>query len=317
MEVRCQNCGEKLVVPARKPTDTTLEVACHSCGVTMQVRVPAVRGARDAGREYDEPRPSEQTWKRIFEPLPRPLIYGAGILLAAALLSPFWVYWVQERYGKNRVILSDDTEDLKVPPISQSNSTAPVISAPDRPPTTLDQYHNVRLEANREDMQHRFNLRLQNTRGMEPEIYEATKGGDWDYLTANFYGGVLKEVHLIGYEQRVTPDFIQKDLIEQFGPPSEQSEINGPMPFASESGLDSIKIGVQGTGEGLARKVAGLAFHRSMVWTDALYRAEATIHYTSADAAQSRSTLTLHLSAAAWLKNRQPLTVTIPPPLPR
>jgi len=317
MEVRCQNCGERLTVPAGKPTDTSLEVVCSSCGVTMQVRPPTRRGPRDYGEASDEPRPSEQTWKRVFEPLPRPLIYGAGIVLALALLSPFWVYWVQERYGKNPIILSEDTEGLKVPEAPQSNATAPVISVPERPPTTLDQYHNIRLESSREDMQHRFNLRLQNTRGMEPEIYEATKTGDWEFLTAYFYGGILKEVYLIGTQQRVSPDFIQKDLIEQFGPPAEQSEINGPIPFASPSGLAPLKIGVQETADDLNRKLAGLLFHRSLIWTDAHYRVEAMIHYTANGAGQIHSTLTLHLSAAAWLKNRQPLTVTTPPPLPR
>ena len=43
---------------------------------------------------------------------------------------------------------------------------------------TFERFRGVRLDAGREDLQRRFNLRLQNTRGMVPEIYEAERAGD-------------------------------------------------------------------------------------------------------------------------------------------
>lgn len=277
-----------------------MEVICHSCGVTMRVRVPHAGKDSHVSRDFDpnEPRPSEHTWKRVFEPVPRFWVYLSGFGLALVLLSPFWVVWLQERYARNPIILSEDTADLKVPPMT-NHTTSPIISVPDVPPTTLDQYHNVRLEAGREDVQHRFGLNLQNTRGMEPEIYEASKGIEFERFTAHFYNSTLKEVWLVRREQRTTPDAIQKDLVEQFNAPAGQSDIAGPLPSSSPIGV--------GTDE-LARKLNSYAFHRSLTWTDALYRVEATIHYNSTDAAQCRSTLALHMSATAWLKKRQPLT---------
>jgi len=275
MDVRCQNCGEHLVTPPLKPTETTAEVICHSCGVTMRVRVPfaAAKGTHPAagfGPAEDEPRPSERTWKRVFEPVPRTFIYLSGLAVAVVLLSPFWVLWFQERYARNPIILSDDNANNPMPPATNQTAT-PIISVPEIPPTTLDQYHNVRLEAGRDDVQHRFNLNLQNTRGMEPEIYEATKGIEF----------------------------------ERFSAPIEQSEIAGPLPSSSSIGF---------TANELARKLDSFAFHRSLTWTDAQYRVEATIHYSSPDPAQCRSMLALHMSATAWLKKRQPLTSAVPPP---
>ncbi|MBM3858061.1 MAG: hypothetical protein FJ395_00245 [Verrucomicrobia bacterium] len=301
MHIRCQNCGERLVAPPLQPTETTAELICHACGVTMRVRRPAAP-AKDphAGRALNpaegEPRPSEHTWRRVFEPVPRLLIYLAGFGVAVVLLSPFWVVWLQERYARNPIILSDDTADIAMSPAT--NPAMPIMTVPDLPSTTLDQYHNVRLEAGREDVQHRFNLTLQNTRGMEPEIYEATKGIEFERFTAHFYNSTMKEVWLVRREQRTFADAIQKDLVEQFSAPVEQSEIAGPLPSSSPFSLG---------GNELARKLEGFAFHRSLIWTDAQYRVEAVIHYSSADPAECRSMLALHMSAYAWLKKRQPL----------
>jgi hypothetical protein len=303
MDVRCQNCGERLVTPPLKPTETTTEVICHACGVTMRVRVPFAgkdaRPARGFGPDAEEPRPSEHTWKRVFEPVPRLLVYLFGFLVAMILLSPFWVTWFQERYARNPIILSEDTANNPIPPMTNTNT--PIISVPEVPSTTLDQYHNVRLEAGREDVQHRFSLNLRNTRGMEPEIYEANKGIEFERFTAHFYNSTMKEVWLVRREQRTLPDVIQKDLLEQFSAPAEQTEATGPLPSSSPFGV---------TADELASKLNSYAFHRSLTWTDAQYRVEATIHYSSTDAAQCRSTLALHMSAAAWLKKRQPLTGT-------
>ena len=138
---------------------------------------------------------------------------------------------------------------------------------------------------------------------MEPEIYEASRSGDLERLTAYFYGGVLKEAFLVGREQKVTPDFIQNDLIEQFGPPAQQTEIPGPLPSSSPFGM---------TADELKRKLEEFPFHRNLVWADAQYRVEATIHYSAAEPANCRSVLALHLSAAAWLRSRQPLSATLP-----
>ncbi len=273
----------------------------------MRVRVPPTdkntRHSHDFSPAEDEPRPSEQTWKRVFEPVPRLLIYLVGMVLAAVLLSPFWVVWLQERYGRNPIILSEDTAGLTVPPMT-NNTITPIMTVPETPPTTLDQYHNVRLETGRDDVQHRFNLVLQNTRGMEPEIYEGNKGIEFERFTAHFYESTLKEVWLIRREQRTTAGAIQKDLVEQFNAPVEQSEITGPL---SSRFLISFAV------DEMTHKLDNLAFHRSLTWTDAQYRVEATIHYSSADPTQCRSVLTLHMSSAAWMKKRQPLINVVPP----
>ncbi len=160
--------------------------------------------------------------------MPRTLIYFAGFGIALILLSPFWVLWIQDRYARNPIILSDDTADLKVPP--------------------------------------------------------ATKGIEFERFTAHFYNSTLKEVWLVRREQRSAP--------------AEQSEVAGPL---------SSQTGIGVSTDELTRKLDSFAFHRSMTWTDAQYRVEATIHYSSAAPAQCRSMLALHMSTAAWLKKRQPL----------
>jgi len=307
MDVRCQNCGERLVATV-KPTDTTLEVVCHSCGVTMRVRAPqSVAAPEPPMGEEDDPRPSEQTWKRIFEPLPKSLIYLVGGVVALAILSPMLTYLYQQQYQRNPVFLSDDTSDVKASPLGESNVAAPMLVMRDTPPTMLDQYRNLRMEAGREDVERRFNMRLRNTRGMEPEIYEATKGNDFERLTAHFYGGFLKEAFLIGREQRATADNVQRDLVEQFGQPVETGETGGPL--RSMTGLN---------GDDLAGRLDNFAFHRSLTWTDAQYRVEAMIHFSSDDAAQCRSMLALHMTAAAWMRRYRPTDNLTPvrPPLP-
>jgi len=312
MDIRCQNCGERLALPSRKTSDATVEVTCHSCGVSMAVHLTHPVKAPSKSVVTDEERPSGQTWRRVFEPVPRMVMYLAGCVLAMMLLSPFWIPFVMERFGRNPIILSEDTAGMDLPSKGQTNAANPIMSAPEKNATTLDQYHNVRLEAARDDVEHLFNLRLQNTRGMEPEIYVASRSGDLERLTAYFYGGLLKEAFLVGREQRVTPDFIQKDLIEQFGAPSEQTELTGAISSVSASGLNTPALAGRDSGDELARKLAAFPFHRNMVWTDTQYRVEATIHYQSAETAENRSILALRLIAATWLKGRQAVSVSIP-----
>lgn len=309
MDVRCQNCGERLVLPSAKPTDTSQEIVCHSCGVSMSVHLPTgtkqAKSTKQHGHASGVPRPTEVTWKRVFEPLPRVLTYSAGIVLAALLLSPFWVTWLQERYTRTPILLSDDTEGMPLPKNSRTNATLPIMSGPEQRTSTLDQFHDIRLESKREDAQRTFNLRPLNTRGMEPEIYEATKLNGIDRLTGYFYGGVLKEVFVICREQRGATDLIQKDLLDQFGPPAEQTETTTPTGTPSLRGLGIDEA---------SQRITEFAFHRNFIWNDAHYRVEAAIHYTSADPSQNRMMLTLQMSAAGWLKSRSslPSAVTLP-----
>ena len=307
MDVHCQNCGERLVATV-KPTDTTVEVVCHSCGVTMRMRVtPSVQRETPLGDE-NEPRPSEQTWKRIFEPIPRGLIYGGGILVALLILSPMLTYLWQNHYQRNPIFLSEDTDGIQASTNANSGLTSPMLTAPDKAPTMLDQYRNLRLDGYREDIVHRYNLRLRNTRGMEPEIYEATRGGEFDRMTANFYNGLLKEVSLITHEQRATPDYIQRDLTEQFGPVTHANEIVGPLSSGTVGGL---------SGDELTQRINRLSYHRSLIWTDDQYRVEAMIHSSSSSSnVPERSVLSLSLSAATWLRERQMIR-RIPTPVPQ
>ena len=316
MEVRCQNCGERIVTHPAREEHT---VVCPACGVTMtvapQVNTPRARRVRFNPDEV--PRPTEVTWKRVFEPIPRALMYVVGAVVVLIILSPFWVYLIQERYVHHPIILSEDTTNVVTGPLNQTNATTPVFDPAQPPPVMLDQFHGVRLETGREELQRRFNLRLQNTRGMEPEIYEAGKIGDLERITAYFYNSLLKEATLVLREQRNGPDPVQKDLIEQFGTPSGQAD--GPNRKAgSSSGLAVPSLTAPGAGDELQKKLASFPFRRDLIWVNDRYRVQATIYYTSVDPVQGSVMVSVDLSAAAWLRVNQPMGngVVLPPPVP-
>ena len=297
MDLRCQNCGERLPSPAPGPA-AAREVACPACGATMLVE-PRPRAKERRGPEHLK---VDEKFRRVYNPIPRSALYIAGAVLVTLLLSPFWVYLIQERYRTNRITLSEETTNIVVG--AATNLAPPVFDPNERPALLLDQFHGVRLDANREDLVRRFSLRLQNTRGMEPEIYLAQKTGDLEQLTAYFYGGLLKEAFLALPERRTTADDLVRVLSEQFGAPASATDSPNR---AGVPGLGTPGLGGGDAGNDWARKLAGYPFRRDVAWADAQYRVEATIYFTSADPSLCQALPVVHLVSAGWLKSNQPL----------
>lgn len=308
MELRCNNCGERIHLDAAK---TGQEIACPKCGVTMVL--PSQRASSSEG----EPRPTQQTLKRIFEPIPRPVVYLAGAVLTLIILSPFWLYLFQERFERRTIVISPDVSTNGIPELPpETNTTGPVLDMPTNDSTvTLHQYRGVRLDAAREDLQRRFSLRLQNTRGMVPEIYEASKIGDIEQLTAHFYNNSLKEFFLWMRPQRAAPDAVEKELREEFGIPKEVfTQTNATTSATIGGGLPGA-LGVAGARDELGSKLTGFSYRRDLAWEDGQDRVDATIYYNSLDPAQCVSLLAVHVSAAQWLDaNRSRLGAVVPPP---
>ena len=308
MQVRCHNCGQRFSVPA---ADQAREVLCPSCGFAA-AKHDAPPQRPDAG---PEPRRAKASLRRVFEPIPRPLAYLAGVVVILLIMAPFWLYLFKDSYGRRRIVPSDDAAAIVVPPVTSSATVAtpPVFDETHPPPVTLDQYHGVRLEASRDDLQRRFNLRLQNTRGMEPEIYQAYKVGDIEQMTAYFYGDLLKEFVIVHREKRAQPDAVEKDLVELFGQPEQRNEGDVTAPFTPlVSAVPSLGVGE--SADDLAKRLAAFPRKRELAWSDANDRIEATIYYTSPDQSLCVSIVSLHVIASRWLKSNRPLIHSIAPP---
>jgi DNA-directed RNA polymerase subunit RPC12/RpoP len=316
MELRCHNCGERIHVDAAK---TGQEIECPKCGVTMVLPAQHVvrPGRYGPATGEGEARPTQRTMKRIFDPIPRPAAYLAGVVFILVILSPFWIYLFQERFERRRILLSPDVSTNGIPQITtETNVDEPVLEvARNEPTVALDQYRGVRLDAAREDLQRRFSLRLQNTRGMVPEIYEASKVGDIEQMTAHFYNNALKEFFLLMRQQRAIPDAIEKELRDELGEPKERSEqTNTTATAAIGTGLSGT-LGVPGSRDETGSKLAGLSHQRYLAWNNERNRIDATIYYSSPDPAQCTSMLAVHVSATQWLDaNRSRLSAVVPPP---
>jgi len=315
MEIRCQNCGERISPPSAGSTET--EVTCAACGAAMRV-VPKVRKqeVRRHRVEVDDLPRRERNWRRVFEPIPRPALYVAGIVLALALLSPFWVYLLQDQYSRKRIFISDDTTNLvrNTSSNTDTNLTAPIFENSTQP-ISLSEFRGIRLEAAREDLLRRFNLRLQNTRGMEPEIYEAYRLGDVEHLKANFYGGLLKDVEIISRDSRHDLAAIQQELISQFGTPLAQTDSQNTV-AAVGVGLISPSLSGDDDAKELQRKLAALTMRRDFIWASDQHRVTATVYHNATRSGPAL--VSVRLSAAAWLLANQPLStgIALPPGTP-
>jgi hypothetical protein len=263
---------------------------------------PAAHGGAHRPTE-SEPRPTQRTLKRIFEPIPNSVLYLVGLAVVLLVMSPFWIYLVQERFSRKTILYSDDAVNLPVPPPVGTNVSEPALEPPhEQSEIALDQFHGIHLDAPRDDLQRRFSLRLQNTRGMAPEIYEASKVGDIERLRAHFYGGALKEFSLVLRQQRVSPDSIEKELREQFGEPKDVAEADNTTKPAGFSGA----LSAASFDEEFEKMQAAFPRRRLLTWADAQNHVEATVYYTSTDPAQNVSMLELHISAFAWLDANRP-----------
>ena len=312
MEFRCHNCGHRIVL---KVSPTAPEIECPSCGVVM--RSPQTSsGSRPPGDESPPP-PSERTMRRIFEPIPRPFAYLVGGVIVLAVLAPFWVYLLKEHISHRPPLLSDDASSISVPSPLETNASPP---APEelRPESTskIDEFQGIRLNSNREDLQRRFNLLLQNTRGMVPEIYEAGRNGDVNNVVLHFYNNSLKEFWVEMRERRVVPDQIEKELREQFGEPRERTLSSGGRGDAGLASSLSNVTDMVNAGSERERKLAAFPYRVAFMWLDGETRAEAILYYTSVRPALCSSLLILHATAARWLDNNRPHIGSVVAPAP-
>jgi hypothetical protein len=312
MEFRCQNCGHRIVL---NTPPTAAEVACPSCGAVTKPPGPPTSGRLP--EDVDLARPDERTLRRIFEPIPRPFTFLVGGLIVLAILAPFWVYLLKERVVHRAPLLSDDASSISVPPPVETNATPPVREEPPMESTNkIDEFQGIRLNSNREELQRRFNLLLQNTRGMVPEIYEAGRDGDVNNVVLHFYNNSLKEFWVEMRERRVVPDQIEKELREQFGEPRERTvRSSGQSDVGLGSSLSNA-TGIGNAGSDRERKLAEFPYRVTFTWLDDETLIEATIYYTSVRPALCSSVLTLHATAARWLDNNRPRISSVVAPAP-
>jgi len=256
--------------------------------------------------------------RRIFEPIPRPFVYLVGASLVLVMLAPFWIYLVEERLDHRPPVLSDDAISIPVPTASETNLPPPVIGEPRAEVTNaIDEFLGIRLDANPEQLQQRFTLRLQNTRGMVPEVYEVTGAGAVDSATMHFYNNLLKEFWVDARPRRVAPDRIEKELRQEFGEPRSRALQSGKS-GGERPGLGSFTAvpGIE-AGADREKRLAAFPYRVDISWSDDQTRADASIYYTSDKPDRCDSLLTMHISAAEWLNNnRRPLgmmTTTFPP----
>ena len=286
MQIRCQNCRARLSVPA----GDLREVKCPHCGVLMVLPPESA--------SHGDERRSQNALKRMYDPIPRPVVYLAGAGIALLLTSPFWIYILRERFSRRAPIISNDLREIALPSITNSVTAPPLLNEQNAGTLTFDQFRAVRLDAGREDLR-RFNLRLQNTRGMVPEIYEAERIGDIEQLTAYFYGNALKEFSIVIRERRDTPSEVQQELVAQFGEPQDVQE--------SDNTARGIGGGLAGLSSGNMDLTQKYPKRRDLFWADELNRVDATIFYDA-----TGTLLSVRVSAAAWLKSNHPLVNASP-----
>jgi rRNA maturation protein Nop10 len=307
MELRCQHCGQRIVLTA---LPSTHEVGCPACGLLTKVpHPPADSVARRRATQKDRPAPSSQRrrLRRVFEPIPRPFAYLVGASLVLMVLAPFWIYLIKERLDSHPPVLSDDAISIPMPAPTETTPPPPAIQQPRAELTNvIDEFLGIRLDANLEQLQRQFTLRLQNTRGMIPEIYEAAQAGDVDSVTMHFYNNLLKEFWVGTCERRVVPDIIERELHEKFGEPKDRAL------KSDKPGEESLSLGLFAATSGIKadadreKKLAGYPYRVNISWSDDQTHADASIYYTSVKPELCASLLTVHICAAQWLNNNRP-----------
>src|ERR1043166_2640978 len=152
MDVRCHNCGQRFAAPAG---ETGPEVRCPSCGFAVFMAIAAPKRDELPRRPVveAEPRRAKASLRRVFDPIPRPVAYVAGVAVILVIMAPFWLYLLKDGYRRRTIVPSDDTAAIVVPPSTSVPPAAPVFDESRPPLITLDQYHGVRLDASRDDLQ--------------------------------------------------------------------------------------------------------------------------------------------------------------------
>ena len=313
MDFCCQRCGHRIILDA---PPAAREVQCPSCGARQALpHAPAIHRPL---HDEDLPRPNPRRLRRIFEPIPRPFSYLVGAILVLVVLAPFWVYLLKERLERQRPMLSDDAVSIPVPASTETSPAPPALEQPGPESTTsINEFQSIQLEADLEGLQRRYSLHLLNTRGMTPEIYEASRIGDIDHVTLHFYGNSLKEFWVEMRERHVAPDQIEKELEGQFGDPKERAVHTG----AQNDSVLGLRLPATATtaaaaGNDVQRKLAAFPYRVELTWTDNESLAEATIYYTSPQPTSCSSLLAVHLSAAHWLENNRAEIGSVVTPVP-
>lgn len=304
MEVRCRNCRSGISVSSK---ETVKEIHCPKCGAVM---ILPPRREKTKVDDDDSHKRYEESVKRVFEPIPKPLAYTVGVVLALMLLSPFWIEYITGR-GGNTVYIKEDPELARTQDVKNAQGTLPAVLTTRAATVDLTQFAGVHLDVNREELDHRFNLVLENTRGMQPEIYKAGEVGEIESGTFQFYGGILKEYNLTMRERPVVLDAVLRELSGTYGEPQWQGE--GEF-NPSNAGL----IGA-GIGNGSKRRTKTFERMRVVMWSDSATRVEATIFFNVTTALPAITQLQIHVAAAGWLKANQPtfgasIPATPPPP---
>src|SRR2546422_1050502 len=99
MDVRCHNCGQRFAAPAAEAAG---EVRCPACGFTVFMAAGAARRDEIPRRPEVEaqPRRGHASLRRVFEPIPRPVAYVAGVALILVIMAPFWLYLIKDGYRR-------------------------------------------------------------------------------------------------------------------------------------------------------------------------------------------------------------------------
>ena len=255
---------------------------CPNCG-TM-VLIPPARPPVSETEDRHVKQKESAAFKRIFEPIPRSAAYAGGLLLIFLVTTPFWI---------GDVIDSLQHQSPYFGP-SKSDTTSTTNTAAIRDLTT---YADVRLDTRRDEMEHRFGLTLQNTRGMRPEIYLGHNAGDIDTIMASFYDGLLKEATLVTRERLTTTEALQQELIDLYGEPQTRTDENGKSIQTGLTGLHGIT-----SSDDLTGKLASYPHRRALLWTDGKVRLDVMIY--SDDTGRS-AILQAHLAATDWLQANQ------------
>ena len=301
---RCQQCGRPLLAADGAPGQPGV---CPACGALVAPPAAGIHAWRPRRLESNHAK-AQRGLRRIFEPIPRPATYLAGAVLAGLLLSPFIAYMFHSSYERGPTILSDDSALLTVPPpATQDVPHEAVLVSPLPSGFPLDRLRGLQLNATRDEVQGVINLRLLNMRGMQPEIYEATKAGDIEQLTAHFYSGQLKEFRLVFQEKRAAPADVEAELVELFGEPRERAD----RPSAPAGGFGLPRPAAAAWDQ----KLESFPQQRLLRWTDGENQVEATIYSAGENTARPTTLLVVHVTAARWLAahGRQLGQVSVPP----
>jgi len=232
--------------------------------------------------------------RRIFDATPRFMVYLIGIVVVSFLSLPYLLDWLPSLQEKAHFTLASDLSDTIT--IPDKRPARLIASASESAASPLSHFGEIRLNASREEMLRSASMRLLTTYGAAPEIYESSTINDVDHFTGCFSGGLLKEAFVFQHETQCSAEKLQQDLKKQFGSPMNQIDSTGATAMPALVNPDTAKDWIS--------RLATLPLHRSLVWSDANYRVEATIYYSSADPAQSRSIMAIHMHATTSPSNQ-------------